>query len=645
MQRLRGEKPVKPEKRVDVPQPDEAESKFAMQVMTDYEDAKAGRQEHADRWQRIHDYFIGNQWEAPESQDDKWMPRPVTNIIENFIDNAHANITSSKVAITITERRPRYAEVARKLQDVIMSLWDGLDMNAKLRNECEYIRPEVGTVMFKVAWNPDRNDGQGDVDVDIVHPLNLFIDPNISSPRKIQQADFIDCVMPKTKRYVLRRYSKENDKACRFTREELESILQYEPVADVEYDSENDYTSDREKILLHEYWHRDDNGKLQVAWLANQRVLKHSADDKEMKKNGFYKHGKYPFVVAHYKPRAKSLYGRGEVDGLISFDPGKADGIQDCINKLDQKVLVAAALEAQGQVVYRHGRIKNPEKITAMPGLRIPVKDSVTEDIQWRKGAGLSQFIMLWRDKKIEDAQRVTSQWDVSRGEPVSGRRTATEALARREQALKPQNDRVETLNDALSEVISLEIEHLAEFGYEREYEITTPQGPRTVTFDPKKELFPEGIPRSDVDVGEDDSSARRIQFNVRVDVGANLVLTKAFMYELAFGLWDRKAITPEAFYSMLPDFPGKHESLPVVKMIWESQFQQPQQPPAEAAQGNPEQTPQGSFQAQLAQFMETLPVEVQQQIASMGSEDEKVGAIADLYVQAVQQQGGGQVA
>ena len=649
MKRLRGErseKPDKQKKQVDMPQPDEAESGFVAQVEADYEDARAGRQDHADRWQRIHDYFIGDQWDAPENPDDEWMPRPVTNIVENFIDNAHANITSSKVAITITERRPGYNEVAKKLQDVIMAMWDGLDMNAKLRNEAEYIRPEVGTVAFKVYWNPSRNNGKGDIDTDVVHPLNLFVDPNISNPRKVQQADFIIFEIPRTKNYVLRRYSKEKDKACRFTREQLETFLQEEPATDVEYDGENDYTSERAKIMLREYWYRDDDGKLQVAWLANRRVLKHSADDDEIKKDGFYKHNKYGVIIAQYKPRPKSLYGRGEVDSLISFTEGRSDGIQDSINQLDRVVQVAAKLEAIGQVVYRHGKIKDPDKLTAEPGLRIAVKESVEQDIKWLKGAGISQFIMLWRDKKIEDAQRVTSQWDVSRGEPVSGRRTASEALARREQALKPQNDRVETLNDALSELIQLWIEMLAEFGYEREYEISTPNGPKVITFDPKKELFPEGTPRPEVDIGEDDSSARRIQFNVKVDVGANLVLTKALTHELGFGLWDRRAITPEAFYAMLPDFPGKSESLPVISALWQQQVM-PQQPaPVEQGQGNPDQTPQDNFQSQLAQFMETLPPEVQQQIANMGSEDEKIAAIADLYIQSMQQgmQGGGQM-
>jgi hypothetical protein len=646
---LRGDKPDKPEKVIDIPQADEEEAALIAQVQSDYEDAKSARQKHADRWQTIHEYFVGDQWNAPEDDDDEWMPRPVTNIVENFIDNAHANITSSKVAITITERRPGYAEVAKRLQDVILSTWDGLDMNAKLRNEAEYIRPEVGTVVFKSPWNPKRNNGKGDIDCYVVHPMNVLFDPNISNPRDIQQSDFMDFVMPKTKSYILRRYSKEQDKSCRFTREELDALLQGESAADVEYEGENDYTSERQKVLLHEYWYRDDNGKLQVAWLANWRVLKTSTDDKKMAKNGFYKHGKYPVVIAQYKPRPKCLYGRSEVESLISFTEGRTDGIQDCINKLDQKVLVGASLASIGQWVYRHGKVKEPEKLSAEAGLKVPVKESVTEDVARLKGPEVPQFIMLWRDKKIEDAQRVTSQWDVSRGEPVSGRRTASEALARREQALKPQNDRVETLNDALSELIQLWIEHLAEFGVERDYEIATPEGPRVFSFDPKKELFPEGKPKADVDIGEDDTASRRIQFNVRVDVGANLVLTKAYMYELGFALWDRMAITPDAFYALLPDFPGKSESLQTIKAIWQQRMmqQQPQPQPgiqAEQQAAEEQQTGQDLFHQEIAVFIDSLPPEVQQQLAQL-PEEQKEQAIAQLFIQAKQQQQMGAVA
>ncbi len=644
---LRGDKPEKPAKTVDIPQADEAEAKLIAQAQQDYEDSKSARQDSADRWQVIHDYFLGDQWDAPEDDDDDWMPRPVTNIVENYIDNTHANITSSKVAVTITERRPGYAEIAKRLQDVILSEWDGLDMNAKLRNEAEYIRPETGTVVFKSPWNPTRNNGRGDIDCYVVHPLNVFFDPNISNPRDIQQSDFIDFVVPKTKSYILRRYSKEKDKSCRFTREQLDALLQAESAADVEYEGENAATTEHAKINLHEYWYRNDEGKLQVVWLANWRVLKASEDDEEIAKNGFYKHGRYPVVVAQYKPRVKCLYGRSEVESLISFTDSRTDGIQDSINKLNQKVLVAAALASIGQWVYRHGKLKQPEKLSAEPGLKIPVKESVTEDVARLKGPEIPQFIMLWYDKMIQDAQRVTSQWDVSRGEPVSGRRTASEALARREQALKPQNDRVETLNDALAELIQLWIEHLAEFGYEREYEIATPQGPRVFSFDPKVELFPEGKPEADVDAGEDDTASRRIQFNVRVDVGANLVLTKAFMYELGFALWDRRAITPDAFYAMMPDFPGKAESLGQVKLLW-AQAAAPQQQalpagaerqalPAET-ENEEQQTGQDVFQQQLAAFIESLPPEIQQQLAQL-PEEQKEQAIAQLWIQAQQEQ------
>lgn len=642
LDRLRGDKPKDEKPEVEIPQANEAETALIAQVQTDYEDSKSDRKEHADKWQRIHDYVTGDQWDAPEDADDDWMPRPVTNICENYIDTAHANMTSGKVAISITERRPGYAEVAKKLQDVISATWDGLDMDAKLRNECEYIRPEVGTVVFKSPWNPKRNNGKGDIDCSIVHPLNVFFDPNISNPRELQMMDFIIYVMPKTKSYVLRRYSKDKDKLCRFTRKELDAFLQAESASDVEYEGENDATTNRDKIMLYEVWYRDEEGKLQVAWLANWRVLKASVDDKEMAKNGFYKHGKHCTVIAHYKPRAKSLYGRSEVGSLISFTEGRTDGIQDCINKIDQKVLVAIALEAMGQLVYRHGKVKNPEKITAEPGLKIPVKESVNEDVKWIKGAGLSQFVPLYRDKKIEDSQRVTAQWDVARGEPAGGRRTAAESLARTEQALKPLNDRVMTLNDALAELIELWIEHLAEFGYKREYEISTPAGPKVIEFDPKKELF-EGHVDTDTDIGEDDSSSRRIHFNIKVDVGADLVLTKAFMYELAFGLWDRKTIPLRTFMAMMPDFPGKAQAIAEMEPFWRAQLQvQPSTPTPPSDTPPQEASPEGAV-SDVAAFMDSLPEDVQAQIAAL-PENERDDAIATLYIQTMQQgmQGGG---
>lgn len=645
--RLRGDKQEdKPD--VEIPEPDEKESALVEQWQRDYEDAKAARSEFAHRWQTLHDYVTGNQWQSVDDDDD-WMPRPVTNICENFIDNAHANMTSSKVAITIQARRPGYNEVAAKAQDAVVSEWQGLDMDAKLRNEGEYIRPEVGTVILKSPWNPKRNNGKGGIDCEIVHPMNVFVDPNISNPRKIQDADFIDCVMSRNKSYMLRHYTKERDKMCRFTREQLEQILTDESTSDVEYTGENSYSSNRVQVMLHEYWYRNDDGKLQVAWIANNRVLKCTEDDAKFAQKGFYPHQRYPIVVIQYKPKPKSLYGRSEIDGLIPSEHGRTDGIQDCINKLDQKVMVAAALAAIGQIKYVHGKVR-PETLSTEPGLKIPIKES-TSHVEHVRSGEVPQFLMLWRDRKIKDAELVTNQHDVARGEPSSGRRTAAESLARREQALKPQNDRVETLNDGLAELAELWLLHMAYMGYEREYEMATPQGPKVFTFDPSKELFKQSDkPSIDEEVGEDDSSSRLIHFKATVDVGANLVLTKAFLYELGFGLWDRKAITPSAFYAMMPDFPGKSESLPVIEKLWQMQVQPqpPQQTSPQIQEGEPTDTTQQQGQglsAQLQQFIDSLPEDVQAQIAALPTEDEKVQALADLYMQAMQGGMQGQIA
>jgi hypothetical protein len=613
------------------------DKEFIDNVYADYEIAKAKKP--IDKWQKYDKYVEDDQYTIPDTKDE-WKPRPQVNICWAAIRTIHANMTSGKTSINITCKKPLYDDITQQLSDVIQSYWDELDMDL-LISEGEWIRPKLGSVAYKTVWNPAKNGGMGDLDCELVHPANVFIDPNITNPWKIQNAEFVDFVKPCSFRYIQNKYSKEADPLCKYTKEQLKQILVSETSSsDTEiYGDTTDTTSNRipttvkgsdasgsigmrDIVNLHEYWYRDEKGKLQVAWLAGQTLLKKSEDDKEIKQNGFYRHGKYPLVYIPYIQKDKRLDGRSELQSLVG-QTEKRDGIQDIINILLQDYLVSEKLTGQPQKGYRHGSIKNPEKLTAEAGLLIPTKGIPSQDIAIYQGKTMLENVNVV-ESMLTHADRITGQWDITQGRNSPAIKTLGQTSLLMEQAQKPQNDKINTLNQGLRALIELWIEHLAEFvTMDREYtretnvQMQKPDGTMAIksqredfTFNPSMLLDMQK--RTPTETGYTDTEGtQRLYFKITVDIGATLAMTKAYMMEIAFQLWNAKLIDIEGVYKLLPEFPGKQDALERMKAM-----QQPQTPQIDPAQ--------------VEQFIQSLPEEVLQVMDAM-PEPERLQMIQEM--------------
>lgn len=635
----------------------EDDKEFIAQAYSDYEASKELKP--IDDWQKYDDYLEDMQWDTAEAKDE-WKPKPQVNICWKVLRTIHANMVSGKTSINVTCRRPLYDDITQEIGDVMEYYWNALDMDRKI-SEAEWVRPKLGTTIIKAPWNPRLNDGDGDLDCSIVHPANCFPDPNITNPWDIQKADFVDFPVPKTVRYVLNNYSKEADPLCRYTRDELMEMLQPEssfsdteiygdavttssgrvPASIVGTDKTYRSINTRARLMLHEYWYRDDNYKLQVAYVAGQVLLKNSSDDEEMKENGFYKHGRYPIVIIPYIQKDKRLWGRSEFQSLVGQD--KRDGIQDIVNKIIQEYLINLKTTAQPQKAYRHGAIKDPEKWTGEGNMKIPTKGNPHSEILVLQGQiipGVLQAV----DSFLTHADRITNLWDVTQGRSTPYTKTAGGTMALLEQAMRPQNDVVRTLNDGLKELAEIWLEHLAEFvTTNREYVIDKGNdGQKVFEFNPSTILSaPKRLKdASEQGYKEEPGETRRLFFNIKIDVGATLAITKAYLVELAMNLYERKALDLPGLYKLLPEFPGKQETLermtqgapqgtPQGTIPPEQQIPQPVMPPGAmppemAGQMPAEQMPQ---QDEFQQFLAALPPEVVQVLMQM-PEQEMIQAI-----------------
>ena len=189
-----------------------------------------------------------------------------------------------------------------------------------------------------------------------------------------------------------------------------------------------------------------------------------------------------------------------------------------------------------------------------------------------------------------------------------------------KEEAMKGMTDRIETLQDGLRELVEIWIEHLIEFvTTERTWLAEKNVGNRTetipITFNPSRLAAVKPRKLIDDQWIEQDGEARRVHFKVKVDIGASPSVSQSFISQLGLDLFGVQAVDIQGLYDMLPDWPGKSDTLE--RMI-AAQAQQVQPAP----QVDP---------AELQAFIESLPPETLAQIQSLPPE-QQMEAVMQLY-------------
>lgn len=590
---------------------------FLHRAHEDYTAANSAKTDLVDDWERYDNYIEDDQWATP-SKRDEWKPRPVTNICWEKLQTIHGNTSSAEISCVLTERTPGYAAEASLMSDILNYYWDALDMKRKL-SEAEWIRPKLGTVVFKTPWNPEKNDGYGDLDCFVVHPANFFPDPNVINPWEIQQAEFIEFVSRKSKRWICNHFAKENDEQCKYSKAQLKQMIISDTTSETDIYGTEVFPGQRELVDLHEYWYKDDNDNLQVAWYAGWVLLKKSEDDSDFKKEGFYRHGRYPVVVIPYVEKDKRFWGRSELQSLVG-ESSRRDGIQDIINKFDQAFILSMLMHGLGQKAYQHGKIKNPEKtLTGEPDLIIPTKGDPREALYHIQGPGPNPQVMAYREAKLIDADRITKQWDITQGRASPAIKTATQTLALKEEAMKGMGDRIQTLRYGLKEIFELWIEHLIEHvTTEREWCIKKGKELVPVKFNPSR--LAQMKPRELGEEGEwteTPGESRRIYFNIKVSIGNTVAISEAFLFQMGLDLFAAGLIDVQGCYDMMPDWPGKSETL-------ERMLQQ-----IKAAQEAERQ----EVVPGLSEFVQNLPPEAVEQISQLPKE-QQVAAVMDLFAE-----------
>ena len=460
-QKLLGNKP-KPETIDEKPTEDVSLDKNtikkAIETLKKYKDGKAKLEERIveeERWWKL------RHWDVIKEGNTGDRPEPTSAWLFNSIINKHADAMDNFPEPNVLPRVKDDEEAAKTLSSILPVVFE--------RNEYEqtysdawWYKLKHGVVAKGVFWNPELEDGMGDIDIRTIDILNVFWEPGITD---IQDSRNLFVVDLKDNDLIEKEYPQVKGKIGGKHIEIKEYV--YDDKVDV---------SEKSAVIDWYYKKRNSAGKvvLHFCKFIGDTIIYSSESDpehREYAESGFYDHGKYPIEFDVLFPEEGTPVGFGFI--AVMRSP------QMYIDKLSQVILENAVMSAKPRFWAKKSVGINKDQFLDWSKPIVDVEGDIDEerlrpiDVQQVGGNVLNVLQM-----KIDELKETSSNRDFSNGSTASGVTSGAAIAALQESGNKTSRDMLSASYRAYTQECYLAIELMRQFYDEnRSFRITGDTG------------------------------------------------------------------------------------------------------------------------------------------------------------------------
>lgn len=416
-------------------------------------------------------FYEGNQWPAP-TENTKNLPRPVVNMVKMICRNKISAILSARVRLVYAAtRREVDMEAFNRFSDYIVKEigQEALDKQAVHDGIVK------GTYIYHYYWDAEAR-GRTGVELgglrcEVIDPLSIFF----ANPREPdeQKQKWIMIAMREDVESVRAKADKDAD---------LDAIMPDEATDENHYDVAEQEGDDLCTVLIR-YFRRDGEvycEKATKSAIVNkafpitpdvegemERMQREAEDDGMDAPNGASpddasgeavtlrpkgtKAHLYPIVVGSYEKREGSIFGLGEVEGMIPN--------QKAINYNLAMLLLNAQQMAWGKYIVHKDALKD-QVITDEPGQTIIDYTGSGLGIKKLSESGASQQPFQLIDTIMQLTRSVTGSTEVMTGEMLGANMSGAAIAQLQSQAQQP----IEELRDSFWLVKEKQGKVLAQF-------------------------------------------------------------------------------------------------------------------------------------------------------------------------------------
>ena len=409
----------------------------AAQTLRKYKQGKANLEQRVidnEEWYRL------RHWECLRQGSKKQQVEPVSAWLLNSIANKHADAMDNFPAPNILPREPGDVKEARQLSAIVPVVLEQAGFEATYF-EGWWDKIIGGTAIYGVFWDGSKLNGLGDIAVEPVDILNLFWEPGVT---KIQNSANVFHV------------KLEDNAALEQAYPELSGKLGGNGLDISKYVYDDTVDTTEKSVVVDWYYKKKQNKKtvLHYCKFVGDTVLYATENENG---EGWYDHGKYPFV---FDPMFRV---KGTPCGFGYIDIGK--GAQEYIDRGDQAVMQNMLSNAKPRYFVRSDGSVNEQEYADMTKDFVHTDGNLGQDsILPVVGKVLNSIYLNVLDRKVDELKETTGNRDVSTGGSTSGVTAASAIAAMQEAGSKLSRDGNKAAYRAFREVVELVVELIRQF-------------------------------------------------------------------------------------------------------------------------------------------------------------------------------------
>jgi len=493
-------------------------------LFEEYRNSYAAEWERLDKCERL---YRGDHW-SDVPVGDQNEPRPATPVIQSTVESVRADLMDGLPEAVVTADAPENEGVAEALTCLLA------ENHRRGRFEREYasLLHDLlvgGYMVMETGYDESENNGLGAAFIRHADAHNVLFDPLCPD---IQDGRAVFKLAPYPAEWFRSRYPKQfGDMAA-------------DPVLAVPKRDAYLGRGSAEEMLLLECWEREYDPEARVfrvhmTKLAGGVVLE---DSRAHKPEGYFAHGRYPFVVTPLFTRKDTALGYGFPD-LFETQQRYSD-------KLDQIVLKNALMASHNKLLVTGASGFDPDDLRDW-SREVHRGDSLG-GVTWFPTPPLPAYVASFAKAIREGIKEESGATDFSRGETYGGVTAASAIAALQEASGKRTRMVARVAHGAFEEAVRQEIEVEREFcAFPRAVKL---QDGRLSYFTGEQMYALSGL-----------NNRLPIEFAVTVKAQRENRFTLAAHNETVIGLVRLGMVTPDVGLELMM-FEGKRQALDMMK-------------------------------------------------------------------------------
>ncbi|MBE6581208.1 MAG: hypothetical protein E7650_06295 [Ruminococcaceae bacterium] len=413
-----------------------AEIRCAMEELLSFRRAQEGflsRVRDEEEWYRL------RVMPSPTQNSNGEVFAPTSAWLFNALMQKHADLMENLPTAVCLPREESDEADARALSDILPVILTRAGFEGAYSDNMWY-KLKHGVCAWGVFWNPTLENGMGDIDVRRVELGSLFWQPGV---RDLQDSRAVYYVQECDISALRARFPQYSGKAC----EGIDAFF-----------LPNGENGERVMVVDWYYKKHLPNGRtcLHYCKFAGDTVL-FSTENEPAYENGWYQHGRYPFVLDVLYPIEGSTLGFGVI--AVGRDP------QSYIDRMDRNLLEYMDWATRVRYFCKRSTGINEEEFLDLSRRIVSVEGDPDEERL--RQIEISALDSVWLDlkkDKIKELKETTANRDVLQGSTDTGVTAAAAIAALQESGNKTMRDMIGASYRAFESVVYMIIECIRQF-------------------------------------------------------------------------------------------------------------------------------------------------------------------------------------